>query len=98
MQADKYMPINCADYDYLEIACMDRYEVKVLLNDGLVSGLAIDIAGHAGEEYLVVQSADGESDKIRIDKIERITVVSRPCRFEEHEFQGFVATSDRPDR
>jgi len=29
----KYSPINCGDYDYLRIACMDYYYVEVLANE-----------------------------------------------------------------
>lgn len=87
MSSDTYRPVGCEDYDYLEIACMDGYDVGVLSNGGLLSGKAIDMASDAGEEFLVVQSADGDINKIRIDKIQRLTVLSRPCRFEEHNFE-----------
>lgn len=41
MVNSKYSPIDCGDYDYLEIACMDRYDVEVLANGERICSTAV---------------------------------------------------------
>ena len=83
-----YQPIDCNDYDYLEIACLDRYDLKVLLESETKIGAAGGLETHAGAEYLCLQVGDGQIEKVRIDQIQRIDVITRPARFEFHEFTG----------
>ena len=41
----EYVPISCADYEILEMACMDRYDVELTTHDGrTVVGKAVDLA------------------------------------------------------
>ena len=50
-----YTPIDCGDYDYLEIACMDRYEIEVAHAGGLLVGVADGLETRNGEEFLCVR-------------------------------------------
>ncbi len=31
----EYQPINCDDYEYLEIACQRQLKLQIILNDGV---------------------------------------------------------------
>ncbi|MBT5221208.1 MAG: transcriptional antiterminator [Woeseia sp.] len=81
MVDSKYSPIDCGDYDYLEIACMYRYDVEVLANGKRICGTAVNLEVIDGEEFLLVDVADAPANKIRVDHIGRMTVNSWPCRF-----------------
>lgn len=80
-----YRPIDCGAYDYLEIACMDRYRVELQLEDDVLSGTADGLETREGQEFLRLATSAGNED-IRIDRIQRMTVLTRPARFEYHEF------------
>ena len=86
MVINKYLPIDCGDYDMLEIACMDHYQVDLQLDDGVASGIAERLETRDGQEFLWLQKAGGEAEPIRIDGIRVMTVLSRPARFESHRF------------
>lgn len=81
-----YVPIPCGDYEMLEIACMDGYEVEVHTDGSTIVGRADTLKVSAGEEFLVVRPAGGACDTIRVDRIRRLVVRTRPARFESHTF------------
>ncbi len=81
-----YVPIACGDYDYLEIACMDQYEVDLEIASGSKRGIAKRLETLSGEEYLWIAKSDGCEEAIRADQIERLIVLTRPARFTEHQF------------
>lgn len=82
-----YVPISCADYETLEIACMDRYDVELTTRDGrTVVGRAVDLAVRPPEEFLVVRHDGGATEDVRVDQIRYMAVLSRPCRFDDHTF------------
>jgi Rho-binding antiterminator len=82
-----YVPIPCADYEPLELACMDRYAVELTTHSGrTIVGNAVDLVVRAPEEFLVVRHDDGTTEEIRVDLIRRMVVLSRPCRFDSHSF------------
>lgn len=40
----EYKPINCDDYDYLELACQHSLQLAIKLNNGeIIEGKAIDL-------------------------------------------------------
>jgi len=91
-----YVPISCDDYEPLEIACMDRYDIELITNDGrTVVGRAVDLAVRPPEEFLVVRRDDGTSEDVRVDQIRYMAVLSRPCRFDDHTFATLTDTSPR---
>lgn len=81
-----YQPIDCGDYDMLEIACLDAYTVNVQTADRSVSGVAAGLQTANGEEFLQVRTANGVEETVRIDRIRTLTVLTRPARFEQHTF------------
>lgn len=85
-----YKPIDCAQYDWLEIACMDGYRVEFELGDRKVIGVAIDLRARDGEEFLQIRHGTGESEDVRVDQIRSMTVLTRPARFT---YQAFPAAA-----
>jgi len=84
---DSYTPIACGDYDILEIICMDAYDVEVITDTDKYSGIASDIKKQKDGEYLILTSSGTEIASVRSDKIIKINVLTRPCRFSTHDFR-----------
>jgi Rho-binding antiterminator len=89
----EYVPISCADYEPLEVACMDRYAVELATRDGrTIVGIAVELAVRPPEEFLVVRHDDGTTEDVRVDQIRHMVVLSRPCRFSDHSFAAASPT------
>lgn len=70
---DEYTPINCDDYEYLELACQHNLVLSIKLRGGeLVLGTANDLLLKKQVEYLIVD-VDGESRELRLDHIASFT-------------------------
>ncbi|MBD9414284.1 Rho-binding antiterminator [Pseudomonas sp. PDM16] len=71
---DTYRPLACALYDYLEVACLHRYRLRIELVDGselLAQALGTSTSA-SKEEFLVVGTEDGEQ-QLRMDRLLAIT-------------------------
>ncbi|MBS7689886.1 Rho-binding antiterminator [Pseudomonas lalucatii] len=73
-EMDEYLPLNCDLYDYLEIACLHRYRLRIELVDGecleaeaLTTQTTVD-----KEEFLLVRAVAGER-RLRLDRLLAIT-------------------------
>lgn len=84
----EYKPIDCNDYDFLEIACMDHYDVDVILDSGNIRGNAQALEVRSGEEYLRIRTRDGVYEDIRVDRIRELHVLSAKARFRKHIFDA----------
>ncbi len=82
-----YKPIDCGDYDYLEIACMDRLDIELDFDSGTVRGIAEGLETRLGEEFLLIRTPDEHVEQLRIDRINEIRVISKVARFKRHEFE-----------
>ena len=71
---DNYQPLACDLYDYLEIACMHRYQLDIELVDGShLQGQALSTETTASkEEFLLVHTSDGQQ-RLRMDRLLAIT-------------------------
>lgn len=66
---DTYQPINCDDYDNLELACQHHLLLTLALKDGeVLKAKANDLVSRKNVEYLVVED-DGATRELRLDKI-----------------------------
>ncbi|GAL57958.1 Rho-binding antiterminator [Pseudescherichia vulneris] len=66
---ETYQPINCDDYDNLELACQQHLLLTLTLKDGEeLKGKASDLVSRKNVEYLLVDAA-GETRELRLDKI-----------------------------
>ncbi|MEO3989928.1 Rho-binding antiterminator [Pseudocitrobacter cyperus] len=64
-----YQPINCDDYDNLELACQHHLVLTLELKDGeVLQAKANDLLSRKNVEYLVVETG-GESREVRLDRI-----------------------------
>jgi Rho-binding antiterminator len=55
---DTYQPINCDDYDNLELACQHHLILTLELKDGeVLKAKASDLVSRKNVEYLVVEDA-----------------------------------------
>lgn len=67
---ESYQPINCDDYDNLELACQHHLVLTLRLKDGEeLQAKAGDLVSRKNVEYLVVE-AEGASRELRLDIIE----------------------------
>ena len=65
----EYQPINCDDYEYLEIACQRQLKLQIKLNDGEnIEGQASDLLLRKKVEYLIVETHEGTKE-LRLDCI-----------------------------
>ena len=72
---ETYQPINCDDYDNLELACQHHLVLTLEHKDGeVLQAKASDLLSRKNVEYLVLE-AGGESREVRLD---RITSFSHP--------------------
>ncbi|ECN2306960.1 Rho-binding antiterminator [Salmonella enterica] len=66
---ETYQPINCDDYDSLELACMHHLILTLTLKDGeVLQAKANDLILRKNVEYLLTE-VSGESCELRLDKI-----------------------------
>ncbi|HFZ8995129.1 TPA: Rho-binding antiterminator [Citrobacter freundii] len=66
---ETYQPINCDDYDNLELACQQGLLLALTLKDGeVVQAKARDLVSRKNVEYLIAEIA-GEMRELRLDKI-----------------------------
>lgn len=66
---DTYQPINCDDYDNLELACQHHLLLTLELKDGeVLKAKANDLLSRKNVEYLVIEAPDGARE-LRLDKI-----------------------------
>ncbi|EBS9608944.1 Rho-binding antiterminator [Salmonella enterica] len=66
---ETYQPINCDDYDSLELACMHHLILTLTLKDGeVLQAKANDLILRKNVEYLLAEFS-GESCELRLDKI-----------------------------
>ncbi len=64
-----YQPINCDDYDYLELACQHHLELKIELKNGeKLQAKASDLLLRKKVEYLIIEHT-GQSRELRLDSI-----------------------------
>ncbi|MBQ0213749.1 Rho-binding antiterminator [Proteus vulgaris] len=65
----EYQPINCDDYEYLELACQRGLALHIELHDGkLIEGIADDLFLSKKVEYLKIKTSEGSKD-LRLDII-----------------------------
>ncbi len=69
--------ISCNEYDYIEIACMFRYSVRLLLRDDTVlEGIAVDTCtNQQKQECIKLQQNEGEC-LVLLDSLKQLQVLS----------------------
>ncbi len=79
---DSYVPLACDLYDYLEIACMHHYRLRIELVDGSeLQAQALDTETAASkEEFLLISTELGEQ-RLRLDQLLAITPLNDGASF-----------------
>ncbi|MGB9098779.1 Rho-binding antiterminator [Erwinia sp.] len=66
---EAYKPINCDDYDNLELACQNSWMLALELKDGeKLKAKATDMVSRKNVEYLAIDLS-GEVRELRLDHI-----------------------------
>jgi len=67
--------ISCTDYDYIEIACMYRYPIRLTLRSGsIVEGIALDTQRNEDKEECMKIDSDGSEKLVVLADISIIEV------------------------
>ncbi|WMQ74985.1 MAG: Protein rof [Sodalis sp.] len=70
---EEYQPINCDDYDNLDLACTHHWVLNLTLRNGeTVTGMAREMLSRRRVEYLVIEQGSVSQD-IRLDHIASFT-------------------------
>ncbi|KAJ9434145.1 MULTISPECIES: Rho-binding antiterminator [Enterobacterales] len=70
---EAYKPINCDDYDNLELACQKNWTLSLELKNGdQLKAKAVDMVSRKNVEYLAVDLS-GETREVRLDHIASFT-------------------------
>jgi Rho-binding antiterminator len=80
--------INCAQYDYIELACLYHYRIRLRLNSGgIIEGIALDTKWDVNhQECIKIQT--NESDKlIETAKITRVEALTKNPHFQFIDFE-----------
>jgi Rho-binding antiterminator len=80
--------ISCELHDYIEVACMYGYQVKLFLQDQLfIEGKAKDILTDAEKrEFLLIETGSG-SQQVELVLLEKIQILTPNAKFSEIVFQ-----------
>ncbi|MCO6426634.1 Rho-binding antiterminator [Nitrosomonas communis] len=76
--------IECELHDYIEVACMYGYQLRLILKDRQVfAGKAKDIVTTADKrEFLVIENEQG-SQQIELIQLEKMQVLTANAQFSE---------------
>ena len=83
----KNPPIACDLHDYIEIACMYGYRVKLMLAEyRIVEGKAIDVVTEQDKrEFLVIDN--GERQKVELSEIVEMQTQTPGAKFQNIRFK-----------
>lgn len=75
--------ISCDLHDYIEIACLYGYQVKLTFKDQqTLEGKAIDTLTSAEKrEYLIIDN--GQKQQIELDRLKKLQVLTPNAQFTE---------------
>jgi Rho-binding antiterminator len=79
-------PISCHLHDYIEIACLYGYRIKLeLVNGGTLQGQAITIETENQREYLLIDVA-GAQHRIETNQLKRMQALTHNPHFNHIQF------------
>lgn len=79
--------ISCEEYDYIEIACMHRYPIKLTMKSGeVLTGIALDTARNESRQECIKLKADGGETLVVLDDIAILDVGVDNPHFERVSF------------
>jgi Rho-binding antiterminator len=79
--------ISCELHDYLEIACMYGYRVKLTLKDQqIIEGKAVDVLTTAEKREFMVIDNGREQQQIEVNQLGKMQVLTANAKFKEISF------------
>ena len=79
--------ISCEQYDYIEIACMHRYPVKVTLKSGEeLDGTAVDTARNGDKQECLRLRSEDQDSLVVLDDLLKLSVLVDNPHFTQVEF------------
>ena len=77
--------ISCASHNYIEIACLYGYQIKLFLkNKQTIKGKAVAISTSKKREYLLLDN--GQEQKIELIEINELQVLTPKAKFQKISF------------
>lgn len=77
-----YRPLACDRHDYLEIACLFGYRLRIELEDGSwLEGRAVDTRTLPNKEEVLLVQVAGATRQLRQDQLRAITPLTPGARF-----------------
>lgn len=74
--------ISCNLHDYIEIACLYGYQVKLTLKDQQsIEGKAVDIITADKREYMLIDN--GEQQRVELAQLVKMQVLTAKAKFSE---------------
>lgn len=75
--------ISCELHDFVEVACMYNYQLKLILKNGeVIEGKAVDILSIDQQELLVVDDS-GEKKQVDLIALAKMQVLTPNAKFSE---------------
>jgi len=82
-----YQPIDCGLYDYIEIACLYRYVLRISTRDGeILTGTALDTEISADKSECLKLSGESGIRRVRLDHLLSIEPLTADARFGRVDF------------
>jgi Rho-binding antiterminator len=79
--------ISCANHDYVEIACMYRFAIKLVFKNGqIVQGIAFQTTYNENREECMVLKTEKGSEEIVLKQIALMEAVTKNPHFEKIDF------------
>ncbi|MBY5981844.1 Rho-binding antiterminator [Ferrimonas balearica] len=80
--------MRCQDYDYIEIACLYHYPVRLTLRDGrVVEGIAGDSGWNAQRQEVLSLTTDQGHETVLLADLLSLTVTVDNPHFQQVQFQ-----------
>ncbi|MFO7579980.1 Rho-binding antiterminator [Nitrosomonas halophila] len=81
--------ISCELHDYIEVACMYGYEVRLCLKDGsVVTGRAKDILTNAEKQEFLLLDTETGTQQVELILLDKMQVLTPHAKFSEVIFRN----------
>jgi Rho-binding antiterminator len=81
--------ISCELHDYIEVACMYGYQVRLFLKDqSTLEGKAKDILTNSEKREFLLLETEAGSQQVELISLDRLQVLTPGARFSEVVFPG----------
>ncbi|KOO05532.1 Rho-binding antiterminator [Vibrio nereis] len=79
--------ISCNEYDYIEIACMYRFSIRLTLKSGkVIEGTAMDTARNQEKEECIKVDQGGTNVLVELNQLSVLEVIDDNPHFREVRF------------